>query len=417
MTPEDLTRLQSERLKAVVERARRRPWQRERFEAAGLDPAAPLGLEDLARLPFTTKADFRAQGLGMLAAPREQVARFHASSGTTGAPTVVGYTRADLEVWSELVARCLTAAGARPGEVLHNAYGYGLFTGGLGLHAGAERLGLSVVPASGGQTERQAQLIARLKPRIVACTPSYMLTLAEAMARMGLDPRESSVELGIHGAEPWSEALRGEIERRWGSTALDIYGLSEVMGPGVAVETPASPGLLTVWEDHVYPEVVDPRTGEPLEAGEVGELVLTTLTREAMPVIRYRTGDLTRLAPPADGSPFRRIGRMLGRVDDMLIVRGVNLFPAQIEELVLETEGLAVHYLIELGRQGALDHMTVTVEAEIEAVATSADPANRLALRIKERLGVSAEVVLAPSGSLPRSEGKAKRVIDHRSAG
>jgi phenylacetate-CoA ligase len=414
MTPEDLKRLQSERFEAAVERACRRSWQRERCEAAGVDPARIRGLEDLARLPFTTKADFRAQGLGMLAVPREQVARFHASSGTTGQPTIVAYTRADLDVWSELVARCLSAAGARPGEVLHNAYGYGLFTGGLGLHAGAERLGLSVLPASGGQTERQAQLITLLKPRILTCTPSYMLTLAEAMERMGLSPRESSVEIGLHGAEPWSEAMRGEIERRWGSVALDIYGLSEVMGPGVAMETPQSKGWLTLWEDHVYPEIVDPESGEPLEEGEVGELVLTTLTRGAMPVIRYRTGDLTRLAPPAEGSPFRRIGRMLGRVDDMLIVRGVNLFPAQIEELVLETQGLAVHYLIELRRQGALDQMTVTVEAEVTAVATSADPASRLAVRIKDRLGVSVEVVLAPPGSLPRSEGKAKRVIDHR---
>lgn len=414
MTPADLKRLQLERLKAAVERACRRPWYRERCAAAGIDPSRIEGLEDLARLPFTVKQDFRAQGLGMLAAPREEVVRFHASSGTTGQPTIVAYTRADLDAWSELVARCLAAAGARPGEGLHNAYGYGPFTGGLGLHAGAERLGLAVMPASGGQTERQAQLIDTLRPRIIACTPSYMLTLAEAMERIGLDPRASSVELGVHGAEPWSEAMRREIERRWGSVALDIYGLSEIMGPGVAIETPQDQGLLTVWEDHVYPEIIDSETGAPVADGEAGELVLTTLTREAMPVIRYRTGDLTRLAPPADGSPFRRMGRLLGRADDMLIVRGVNLFPAQIEELVLETEGLAVHYLIELKRQGALDHLTVTVEAEAEIAAAAGAPAERLSLRIKERLGVSAEVVLKPTGSLPRFEGKARRVIDHR---
>ncbi|MDQ2861090.1 MAG: AMP-binding protein [Pseudomonadota bacterium] len=416
MTPEDLRALQTQRLRASVASARTLLWYDQRCREAGAPDAPTLELEDLPRLPFTLKTDFRDHyPFGTLAVPREEIARLHASSGTTGKPTIVAYTRGDLDVWAELVARCLSAAGARRGDILHNAYGYGLFTGGLGLHAGAERLGLAVLPVSGGQTERQIQLILDLKPRIITCTPSYMLALAEAMERAGVDPRATSLEIGVHGAEPWSEAMRGEIERRWGIAALDIYGLSEVMGPGVAQERSDTRGPLTLWEDHFLPEVVDPETGAPLPDGELGELVLTSLTREATPVIRYRTGDLTRLHPPAAPHPFRRIERVLGRCDDMLIVRGVNLFPRQIEELVLESPALAPHYRIDVRRDGALDSLCVTVEPAAGAEADVCVKAGRaLGRRIKDRLGINAEIVLAEAGALPRSEGKAKRVFDHR---
>ncbi|MEO8926872.1 MAG: AMP-binding protein, partial [Caulobacteraceae bacterium] len=354
MTPQNLHTLQTERLRTSLARMCALPWYAARCEAAGAPSAETLQLADLPRLPFTLKTDFRDHyPFEMFAVPRAEIARLHASSGTTGKPTIVAYTRADLEIWSELVARSLAAAGARPGDVLHNAYGYGLFTGGLGLHAGAERLGLTVLPVSGGQTERQIQLILDLKPRIIACTPSYMLALAEAMERAGVDPGATSLKIGVHGAEPWSEAMRGEIERRWDIAALDLYGLSEVMGPGVAQERTDARGSLTLWEDHFLPEVVDPATGEPLADGNLGELVLTSLTKQATPVIRYRTGDLTRLHPPAAPHPFRRMERVLGRCDDMLIVRGVNLFPRQIEELVLETAALAPHYRIDVRRDHA----------------------------------------------------------------
>jgi len=416
MTPEHLRALQTERLRASVAHARTLPWYDERCRDAGAPMAETLDLEDLPRLPFTLKTDFRDHHpFGMFAVPRDQIARLHASSGTTGKPTIVAYTRGDLDVWAELVARCLSAAGARAGDILHNAYGYGLFTGGLGLHAGAERLGLAVLPVSGGQTERQIQLILDLKPRIIACTPSYMLALAEAMERAGVDPRDSSLEIGLHGAEPWSEAMRGEIERRWGLVALDLYGLSEVMGPGVAQERADARGPLTIWEDHFLPEVVDPETGEPLADGELGELVLTSLTREATPVLRYRTGDVTRLCPPAAPHPFRRMERVLGRCDDMLIVRGVNLFPRQIEELVLETAALAAHYRIDVRRDGALDRLCVTVEPAAGVAAEVCEEAGRtLGRRIKDRLGINAEVMLVDPGALARSEGKARRVFDHR---
>ena len=409
MTAEELHALQSERLRASMRAACSLPWYRARCEAAGLGAESIREPADLHLAPFTLKSDFREQyPFGMFAVPREEIVRLHASSGTSGKPTIVGYTREDLEAWSELVARSLAAAGARPGDILHNAFGYGLFTGGIGVHDGAQRLGLMVLPASGGQTERQVQLILDLKPRIICCTPSYMLALAEAMERAGVDPRETSLEIGVHGAEPWSEAMRGEIERRWGIVALDLYGLSEVMGPGVAQECADARGPLTIWEDHFLAEVVDPATGAPLTEGEIGELVLTSLMKVATPVIRYRTGDLTRLHPPAASRPFRRMERVLGRCDDMLIIRGVNLFPRQIEELVLESDALSAHYRIDVRREGALDGLTVTVEA------SDPDAGFGLARRIKDRLGVTAVVVIVESGVLPRSEGKARRVFDHR---
>ncbi|MHB8529402.1 MAG: phenylacetate--CoA ligase family protein [Caulobacteraceae bacterium] len=413
---DDLRALQTDRLRASLARARRLPWYSERCRSAGLAADGEVDLEDLHRMPFTLKSDFRDQyPFGMFAVPREEIARLHASSGTTGKPTIVAYTRADLDVWAELVARSLAAAGARPGDILHNAYGYGLFTGGLGLHDGAQRLGLTVLPVSGGQTERQVQLILDLKPRIITCTPSYMLALAEAVERAGVDPRETSLVIGIHGAEPWSEAMRAQIETRWAVTALDIYGLSEVMGPGVAQERNDSRGPLTLWEDHFLAEVVDPLTGEPTPEGELGELVLTSLTKEATPVIRYRTGDLTRLLPPSPPHPFRRMERILGRCDDMLIVRGVNLFPRQIEELILETSALAPHYRIDVRRDGPLDNLRVTVEwARKAGPAERAQAGSILARRIKDRLGLKVAVELAAPGDLARSEGKARRVFDHR---
>ncbi|HXV00411.1 MAG TPA: phenylacetate--CoA ligase [Caulobacteraceae bacterium] len=405
----DLSALQAERLRASLARACSLPWYLTRCRAAGIAPESIAGPDDLPRLPFMLKTDFREHyPFGMFAAPREEIVRLHASSGTSGKPTIVAYTQDDLDVWAELMARSLAAAGARKGDILHNAFGYGLFTGGLGVHDGAQRLGLAVLPVSGGQSERQVQLILDLKPRIICCTPSYMLALAEAVERAGVDPRDTSLEIGIHGAEPWSEAMRGEIERRWGITALDLYGLSEVIGPGVAQECADARGPLTIWEDHFLAEIVDPATGAPATEGDVGELVLTSLTKQATPVIRYRTGDLTRLHPPAAPWPFRRMERVLGRCDDMLIIRGVNLFPRQIEELVLETPGLAAHYRIDIAREGAMDTLTITVEGASQAAGLA------LGRRIKDRLGLSAAVVVIESGALPRSEGKARRVFDHR---
>jgi phenylacetate-CoA ligase len=381
-------------------------YYRAKCDAAGVSPPDLRAIEDLARFPFTLKSDFRANyPWGMCAVPREQLARVHASSGTTGKPTIVGYTRNDLELWDGLVARSITAAGGRPGDLLHNAYGYGLFTGGLGLHGGAQRLGCAVIPASGGQTERQVQLILDLEPRIICCTPSYMLVLAEALERAGVDPRDTSLEIGIFGAEPWSAQMQREIEARLGITALDIYGLSEVLGPGVAQERADARGALTIWEDAFHPEIVDPTTGAVLPDGEEGELVFTSLTKEAVPIIRYRTGDLTRLHPPVGEVPFRRMDRILGRSDDMLIVRGVNIFPRQIEELILEEPALTPHYRIDVRRENARDELAVTVEGT---------EANALAERMKSRYGLTATVTVVETGTLPRSEGKAKRVFDHR---
>jgi phenylacetate-CoA ligase len=392
------------------------PYYRLKCEAADVTPDDLTSLADLARFPFTQKSDFRENyPFGMFAVPHDQCARLHASSGTSGKPTVVGYTQADLDLWNRLVARCITVAGGRKGDVLHNAYGYGLFTGGLGLHGGAEKLGCVVVPASGGGTERQIQLICDLKPRIICCTPSYMLALGEALERAGIDPRATSLEIGIHGAEPWSEEMRCEIEKRFDLVALDIYGLSEVIGPGVAQERANARGALTVWEDSFLPEIVAPTTGSPLSDGEEGELVFTSLSKEALPIIRYRTGDLSRLLPPVGELPLRRMDRITGRSDDMLIIRGVNIFPRQIEELIVSESALSPHYQIDVHRYGAMDRLVVTCEAAVACdVATCSAARESVSERMKSRYGLHAEIVIADPGALQRSEGKAKRVFDHR---
>jgi phenylacetate-CoA ligase len=359
----------------------------------------------LRRFPFTTKQDLReTYPFGMFAVPMDRIVRIHASSGTTGKPTVVGYTQRDIDTWSDLMARSIRAAGARRGDKVHNAYGYGLFTGGLGAHYGAERLGLAVIPLGGGMTERQVQLIADFKPEIIMVTPSYMLAIADEMQRQGMDPRECSLRIGIFGAEPWTDEMRKSIEARLALDAIDIYGLSEVMGPGVAQECIETKDGLTIWEDHFYPEIIDAKTGELLPDGEKGELVFTSLSKEALPVIRYRTRDLTRLLP-GTARTMRRMEKITGRSDDMLIIRGVNVFPSQIEELILKQPGLAPHYLLELTKQGPLDHLTVLVEGE------GAEP---LRHSIKSYVGISADVKAVPAGSIERSIGKAKRVIDKR---
>ena len=343
----------------------------------------------------------------MFAVPMDKVVRIHASSGTTGKPTVVGYTKKDIDTWSHLMARSLRAAGARPGDKVHNAYGYGLFTGGLGVHYGAERLGLAVVPVSGGMTERQVQLIADFRPEIIMVTPSYMLAIADEMERQGFDPKKSSLRIGIFGAEPWTNELRRQIEKRTSLAAIDLYGLSEVIGPGVAQECIEAKDGLTIWEDHFYPEVIDPQTGRVLPEGEKGELVFTSLTKEALPVIRYRTRDLTRLLPPTARS-MRRMEKITGRSDDMLIIRGVNLFPSQVEELILKLPSLSPHYVLELTKEGPLDHLTVLVES------TDQKAGQKLQHDIKSTIGVSTEVKVVPAGTIERSIGKAKRVIDKR---
>ena len=372
-------------------------------------------LDDLARFPFTIKEDLRRNyPFGLFAVPREKILRLHASSGTTGKPTVVGYTKGDIDVWAELMARSIRASGGRPGDIVHVAYGYGLFTGGLGAHYGAERLGCTVIPVSGGMTERQVQIIADFKPDIIMVTPSYMLAIADEFARQGLDARSSSLRIGIHGAEPWTEAMRAEIEHRFDMDAVDIYGLSEVMGPGVANECVETKDGPTIWEDHFYPEVIDPATGVPLPDGEFGELVLTTLTKEGMPVIRYRTRDLTRLAPGTARS-FRRFTRITGRSDDMLIIRGVNLFPTQIEALILKDDRLSPHYVLEVKREGRLDSLTIVVEgAPGLPPAAEASAAKALQHEVKGYVGVTAEVKVVPVGTVERSLGKARRIIDLR---
>jgi phenylacetate-CoA ligase len=385
------------------------------FDAAGVHPAELRELADLARFPFTSKADLRQNyPYGMFAVPVQQVSRIHASSGTTGRPTVVGYTAADVEVWSQLVARSLHAAGVRPGDKVHVAYGYGLFTGGLGAHYGAERLGCTVIPVPGGMTERQIQLITDFAPDVIMVTPSYLLTVIDAMRRAGLEPRETSLRIGVFGAEPWTEQMRAELERQLDIDAVDIYGLSEVMGPGVAQECLETKDGLHIWEDHFYPEVVDPITGEVLPDGAEGELVFTSLTKQAMPVIRYRTRDLTRLLPGTARS-MRRMQRISGRNDDMIILRGVNLFPTQIEELILGIPELAPQFQCVLDRPERLDRLTVLVESR-DGVAESARPAagDRLRQQVKDRIGVSVEVrVLAPD-SIEHSMGKARRLVDNR---
>jgi len=398
------------------------PHHRAAFDAAGVHPDDCRQLADLSRFPFTGKKELRDNyPFDMFAVPRGRLARIHASSGTTGKPTVVGYTRADIDTWAGVVARSIRAAGGRPGDRVHVAYGYGLFTGGLGAHYGAERLGCTVIPMSGGQTEKQVQLIRDFEPDVIMVTPSYMLTLIEEFARQGLDPAGSSLKLGIFGAEPWTEAMRAELEARAGIDAVDIYGLSEVMGPGVAGECVESKDGPVVWEDHFYPEIIDPDTGRVLADGEEGELVFTSLTKEAMPVIRYRTRDLTRLLPPTSRS-MRRIGKITGRSDDMLIIRGVNVFPTQIEELILRHERLAPVYQLVVTRDGHLDKLDVLVEARPDASASlSAGDAESLGrsleLGVKTHVGVSTRVRVMAAGAIERSStGKARRVVDQRVA-
>jgi len=415
---DELAALQLERLRWSIDHAYRNvAHYRQAFDQAGVRPEDLKSLQDLARFPFLMKSHLRDHyPFGLLAVPREQVARVHASSGTTGRPTVVGYTQRDLETWAGLVARSIYAAGGRPGQMVHIAYGYGLFTGGLGAHYGAERLGCTVVPLSGGQTERQVQLIVDFRPQLIMVTPSYMLTIAEEFERQGLDAAACSIKTGIFGAEPWTDQMRSAIERRMGLDAVDIYGLSEVMGPGVASECVESKDGPVVWEDHFYPEIIDPDTGQVLEDGAAGELVLTSLTKEAFPVIRYRTRDRTRLLPPTSRS-MRRLDRINGRTDDMLIIRGVNLYPSQIEELILKQPLLAPVYLLEVTRTGHLDTLTVLVEWAGGAGAdeSARDLATReLARRIKSSIGISAEVRVAAPGTLERSVGKARRVVDRR---
>jgi phenylacetate-CoA ligase len=392
------------------------PHYRNAFDANGVHPNDLRSLEDLRLFPFTTKADLRDNyPFGMFAVPRERVVRVHASSGTTGRPTVVGYTAADIASWSALMARSIRAAGGRPGDVVHVAYGYGLFTGGLGAHYGAEALGCTVVPVSGGMTERQVQLITDFRPRVIMVTPSYFLSVLDEMSAAGLDVAGSSLEIGIFGAEPWTDAMRTEIESRGGMHAVDIYGLSEVMGPGVAQECVETKDGLHVWEDHFYPEVVDPLTDRPVADGEIGELVFTSLTKEAMPVVRYRTRDLTRLLPGTARPGMRRMEKVTGRTDDLMIVRGVNVFPTQVEELVLALPQLSPYFQCVLTRPGRLDELEIVAEAA-EGVpdASYVELARRLAGRVKDRIGVTAAVRVVPPGGIERSVGKARRILDHR---
>ena len=413
---DELGALQLDRLKQTLQLVYDRvPHYQRTFETAGVVPADCESLTDLARFPFTTKQHLRdAYPDGMFAVPRHELARIHASSGTTGQPTVVGYTQSDLDTWSELMARSIRAAGGRRGDLVHVAYGYGLFTGGLGAHYGAERLGCTVVPASGGMTERQVVLIRDLRPDVIMVTPSYLLVILDEMERMGLDPQQSSLRIGILGAEPWTEQMRHEIERRTHMHALDIYGLSEVMGPGVAQECVESKDGLHIWEDHFYPEIVDPITGNPLPDGEFGELVLTTLTKEAMPLIRYRTRDLTRLLP-GTARTMRRMQRVTGRSDDMVIVRGVNVFPTQVEELILRDPVLSPHFQLVLTRPERLDELTIHVEARAESSSEEIEQAApRLADALKQVVGVTAAVTICAPSTLERSLGKAKRVLDQR---
>ena len=414
----ELEALQLDRLRTTLETAYAQvPHYRRAFDDAGVTPADLHSLADLARFPFTTKADLRANyPFGMFAVPRDQVARVHASSGTTGKPTVVGYTAQDLDTWAEVMARSIRAAGGRPGDLCHVAYGYGLFTGGLGAHYGAERLGCTVVPISGGMTERQVQLILDFEPRIIMVTPSYFLAILDEMELQGVDPRSTSLEVGIFGAEPWTDQMRRSVEERSGIRAVDIYGLSEVMGPGVSQESGETQDGLHVWEDHFLPEVVDPVTMEVLPDGEEGELVFTSLTKQAMPVVRYRTRDLTRLLPGTAYPAFRRMQKVTGRTDDMMIVRGVNVFPSQVEEQILTVEGLSPHYLCVLTRPGNLDQLTVRVE-RAERGGGDQDPqvlGDALRSSVKDRIGVSVDVEVVEPHALERSLGKAKRISDLR---
>jgi phenylacetate-CoA ligase len=389
---------------------------RVKFDAAGVSPDDIRSLDDIRRLPFTTKEDLRQNyPFGMFAVPTERVARIHASSGTTGKPTVVGYTQNDLDVWATVVARSLRASGIRAGMRVHNAYGYGLFTGGLGAHAGIEKLGATVIPVSGGQTARQVQLIQDFTPEAILCTPSYLLTIADAMEEAGMDPRSSSLRVAVLGAEPWTEEMRRELEERLAIDAVDIYGLSEVMGPGVGNECVETKDGPHIWEDHFYPEIIDSETGEVLPDGTEGELVFTSLTKEAFPVIRYRTRDLTRLLPGTARPTMRRIAKIVGRNDDMIILRGVNLFPTQIEEIVLGMTELSPHFVLELRQAGRMESLTVKIERRADVPTEAGDAGAKLLVRrIKEKIGTSVDVTLVDPGELPRSEGKLKRLYDLR---
>ncbi|WP_100962869.1 phenylacetate--CoA ligase PaaK [Bosea sp. FBZP-16] len=417
---DEISALQLKRLKTTLDHAyRNSPHYRATFDEAGVHPDDLRTLSDLAKFPFTVKQDLRdTYPFGMFAVPREKVARIHASSGTTGKPTVVGYTQNDIEMWATCVARSIRAAGGRAGDICHVAYGYGLFTGGLGAHYGAEKLGCTVIPISGGMTERQVCLIQDFKPRIIMVTPSYMLSILDEFRRQGIDPRSSSLAVGIFGAEPWTNAMRAEIQQDFDMHAVDIYGLSEVIGPGVASECVETKDGLHVWEDHFYPEIIDPETGAVLPDGEMGELVFTSLTKEALPIIRYRTRDLTRLLP-GTARAMRRIEKITGRTDDMMILRGVNIFPTQIEEQLLKCGGLAPHFQIELVRAGRMDDMVVHVEAMPHAADADARAASakELAHHIKSVVGVSTRIEVGDPDSVERSAGKARRVVDNRPKG
>jgi phenylacetate-CoA ligase len=413
---DEIAALQLVRLKETLRRVYDNvPHYWKAFDAAGVHPDDLTSLADLAKFPFTTKADLRANyPFGLFAMPREQVVRVHASSGTTGKPTVVGYSKADIDMWAEVVARSIRASGGRPGMKVHVSYGYGLFTGGLGAHYGAEKLGCTVIPVSGGMTERQVQLIQDFEPDVIMVTPSYMLAILDEFRRLGADPRKTSLKVGIFGAEPWTNAMRGEIEQAFNMHAVDIYGLSEVIGPGVACECVETKDGLHLWEDHFYPEIIDPVSGRVLPDGELGELVFTSLTKQAMPIIRYRTRDLTRLLP-GTARTMRRMEKVTGRSDDMMIVRGVNVFPTQIEEQILKVKALAPHYQIVLTRPERLDEMEVLVEAADGADASArAAAAGELAHLVKSLIGVTATVTVTDVGGVERSQGKARRVVDKR---
>lgn len=417
MSREELETLQLSRLRTTLRHAYDNvELYRRKFDDAGVAPEDCRSLEDLARFPFTTKADLRdAYPFGMFAVPMDHIRRVHASSGTTGRPTVVGYTDKDLSLWADVVARSIRAAGGRPGHKVHISYGYGLFTGGLGAHYGAERAGCTVIPASGGMTARQVQIIRDFEPEIIMVTPSYMLTLLDEFEKQGVDPRSTSLQVGIFGAEPWTEEMRREIEERMDIHAVDIYGLSEVIGPGVAQECVETKDGLHVWEDHFYPEIVDPLTDDVLPDGEDGELAFTSLTKEGLPVIRYRTRDLTRLLPGTARPAFRRIQKITGRCDDMIILRGVNVFPSQIEEIVLRTPGVAPHFQIQLTRRGRLDHMTIRVEAGPGVGNEQRESAARQIVQgVKDGVGVTVEVAIVERETLERSLGKLRRVKDLR---
>ena len=413
---DELRHLQLQGLKQTLQHAyNNSPVYKKKFDDTGVHPDDLTTLDDLHKFPFTTKSDLRDNyPFGMYCTPMEQIVRVHASSGTTGKPTVVGYTQKDIDTWANLVARSIYAAGGRPKDKVHISYGYGLFTGGLGAHYGAERLGCAVIPMGGGQTEKQVQLIKDFDPDLIMVTPSYMLNISDEIHRQGIDPKKLALRTGIFGAEPWTNAMREDIQNRMAIDAVDIYGLSEMMGPGVAQECIETKDGPTIWEDHFYPEIIDPITGEVLPDGEEGELVFTSLSKEAMPMIRYRTRDLTRLLP-GSARTMRRMDKITGRSDDMLIIRGVNVFPTQIEEQVCAIEGLAPHYLIQIDKQGNMDTVTVRVESEPgQSTQSNEQLIKLLSHKIKTFIGISATIVIEAPHQLPRSEGKAKRVIDNR---